>query len=161
MALGSMEVAHFDSSIAAADKDKASDLHLVDYTIIKVGDRLPISPNVAPNGAIDFNKERLDEIDGKKWLHDPTELAKLMSDSFRHTGKLEFEDAYMMKEAMRANYKDLEGWASKFNEALRGSGTSIKMGDRAPTVGQGGVMDIYTAHIMHGGKETDSTYVSF
>jgi hypothetical protein len=157
-----MALARFDSAIAATGKDNPPDLHLVDYTILRVGDKLPLdAPKAASNGAIDFNKERLDEIDGKKWLHDPAELANLMSDSFRHTGKLEFEDAYMMKEAMRANYKDLQGWTSKFNDALKGTGTSIKMGDGVGVAGQGGSSLIYTAHIMRGSKETDSTNIAF
>jgi hypothetical protein len=160
-----MAAGHFDSSTAAAGKDHGPNLQLVD-TLQKVGER-PFTggPKVAQNDVagkdIDFNKHRMEEIDGKKWLHDPTELANLMSDGFRNTGKLDLADRYMMLEAMRANYKDLPGWASKFNDALKGTGTSIKMGDGVAEAVAGGNEFVYTAHIMRGNKETDSTHISF
>ena len=159
-----MALGHFDSSIAAAGRDKGPDLQLAD-ALPKVGERtFPAAIKVASNdagNAIDFDKHRMEEIDGKKWLNDPTELANLMSDNFRHTGKLEFADRYLMNEAMRANYKDLPGWASKFNEALKGTGTSINMGDGVAQPGQGGTTLTYTAHIMRGNKEADSTRIAF
>jgi hypothetical protein len=155
----------FDSSIASTREVKDPNLNLLDAGLPRVGEKPFSNPiKVAGNNGgseLDFDKHRMEEIDGKKWLQNPTELANLLSDNFRHTGKLDIPDTYMLKEAMRANYKDLQGWASKLNEALKGTGTSFRVGNGVAEAEPFGNSLQYTAHIMRNGKETDSTTIGF